>query len=257
MNKFKPANLEVLSDKAAVAAAVAKQLVDQIAQAKSEFTIALSGGSTPKVLFNELVSNHADSVDWQRVRFFWGDERCVPPDDEQSNYKMANELLLQPLKIKSEHVFRVRGEDSPSDEAVRYASQIKEVVTANRDGLPEFDFMLLGMGADGHTASIFPHQMDLLTAESVCAVATHPESGQNRVTITGPTINAARQIVFMITGAAKAKVVDEIINLCGEWESYPTSHIGIVSEAESSESSISRDGGLRFYLDNAAAASLL
>lgn len=254
MKQFNIANLEVMSDQAAVAAAVAKQLVEQIAQAESYFTLALSGGSTPKVLFNELVSNYADSVDWQRVRFFWGDERCVPPDDEQSNFKMANELLLQPLTIKPEQVFRIRGEDRPGDEAIRYAEQIKEVVTTNSNGLPEFDFMMLGMGADGHTASIFPHQMDLLTAENVCAVATHPETGQKRVTITGPTINASRQIVFMITGDAKAKVVDEIVNLCGDWESYPTSHIGVVTK--STESSTGDDARLSFFLDESAASLL-
>lgn len=249
MSKFESANLEILSDKAAVAAAVAKALSAQIEETESQFTIALSGGSTPKVLFRHLVENHAKSVDWHRVRFFWGDERCVPPDDEQSNFKMTNELLLQPLQIKPENIFRVRGEDPPEAEAVRYANQIKEVVESGSSGLPEFDFMMLGMGADGHTASIFPHQIELLKEEAICAVATHPETGQNRVTITGPTINASRKIVFMITGEAKAEVISQIKHRRGSWESYPTSHIGPSDLGDTPDN-------LHYFLDQAAAEGL-
>lgn len=235
------ANLNVLSDKAAVAAAVAKDIVAQIKQSESAFCIALSGGSTPKILFAELVKNHASSVDWHRVKFFWGDERCVAPDDEQSNYKMTNELLLQPLQIKPGNIFRVRGEDRPQEEAVRYAQQIKDEVTSGNNGLPEFDYMLLGMGADGHTASIFPHEMELLSCEPICAVATHPETGQNRVTITGPTINASRKIVFMITGESKSDVMRQLTSQTGDWQSYPTSHIG----SDNPEA-------LHYFLDQAA-----
>ena len=243
---FDSSQLVVLPDKSAIATAVASKLVAEINQCTTDFSIALSGGSTPQALYSELVENHANGVDWHRVQFFWGDERCVAPDDEQSNYKMAYEQLLQPLQIKPQNIFRVRGEDSPEAEATRYAKQIREIVTSDASGLPAFDFLLLGMGADGHTASILPHQMELLENESVCAVATHPETGQKRVTLTGPTINASRNIVFMITGSAKAEVFEQIAVRTGNWASYPTSHIGIEDRPER----------LSYFLDKDAAEKM-
>ena len=245
-SRFESSQLEVLPDKAAIAAAVAQKIVSAIKQSSTDFSIALSGGSTPKALYSELVENHAKSVDWNRVRFFWVDERCVPPDDQQSNYKMAFEQLLQPLQIDPQNIFRVRGEDSPEAEATRYAELVRENVRPDANGLPEFDFLLLGMGADGHTASIFPHQMELLESDSVCAVATHPETGQQRVTLTGPTINAARNIVFMITGSAKADVFAQIASRTGSWTTYPTSYIGTENKTER----------VSYYLDKAAAEKL-
>lgn len=246
-SRFESSQLEVLPDKAAIAAAVAHKIVSAIKQCSTDFfSIALSGGSTPQALYSELVKNHAKSVDWNRVRFFWGDERCVPPDDEQSNYKMAFEQLLQPLQIDPQNIFRVRGEDSPEAEATRYAKQVRENVRSDASGLPEFDFLLLGMGADGHTASIFPHQMELLKSDSVCAVATHPETGQKRVTLTGPTINAARNIVFMITGSAKADVFAQIAGQTANWATYPTSYIGTENKTER----------VSYYLDGSAAKKL-
>ena len=159
---------------------------------------------------------------------------------------MANEELLQPLQIKPQNIFRIRGEEVPATEAIRYGKQIIENVTVGASGLPEFDFLLLGMGADGHTASIFPHEMEFLKSESVCAIASHPETGQKRVTVTGPTINAARNIVFMITGSAKAEVMAQIASRTGNWAAYPASHIGTGNNPER----------LCYFLDAAAAEKM-
>ena len=207
-------------------------------------TICLSGGSTPKLLFKELADKYADKIDWSHIHFFWGDERCVPPDDAESNFGAANELLFSRIKIPAANVHRMRGENDPHEEAGRYRDEIFDVIKPNANGMPEFGLNILGMGEDGHTASIFPNQMQLLTSPDVCDVATHPESGQKRVTLTGTAINASKQIAFLIAGASKAAVLAEILGHTGNWEAYPTSHVAPAS------------GSLSFYLDKAAVKNL-
>ncbi|MFK7899835.1 MAG: 6-phosphogluconolactonase, partial [Cyclobacteriaceae bacterium] len=127
---------------------------------------------------------------------------------------------------------------------VRHEQELKDVLPANEAGLPVFDMIMLGMGGDGHTASIFPHQMELLASNKICEVAEHPESGQKRVSITGPVINAAKEVVFLVTGAGKAEKIDEIFYQKGRAESYPAAHVKPTS------------GRLSWYLDSAAAANL-
>ena len=205
-------------------------------------TVCLSGGSTPKLLFQELAANHRDAIDWSRVHFFWGDERCVAPEDEQSNFGECKKLLLDEIEIPITNIHRVIGENDPAGEAVRYGETIKEVTNEGENGQPEFDLIILGMGGDGHTASIFPHQMDLLSSKDICDVAVHPESGQKRVTITGPVINNAKQVVFLITGAGKADVLATVMD--GSGQQYPATHVKPTS------------GQLAFFLDEAAAAKL-
>ena len=221
----------------AVAEAFAKDLAQRIAAA-DQLTIALSGGSTPKLLFDHMAAEYAD-IDWSKVHLYWGDERCVPPTDDDSNYKMTVTHLLSKIDMPEANVHRVLGENDPVQEAERYGKEIEDgLPSANR--LPQFDLIILGMGADGHTASIFPHEMELLDSKEVCAVATHPESGQNRVSLTGPVINNAKAVTFLVTGASKAEKVVEIFNQSGDWKSYPPSWIKPDS------------GGLTWYLDKAA-----
>ena len=173
-------------------------------------TIALSGGSTPKRIFNYISSHDTGITAWEKVRFFWVDERCVPPDDEESNYKMTRLNLLENIPILDENIFRIHGEADPEKEALRYSIVIAEnVVIENR--LPCFDLIILGLGEDGHTASIFPGNTDMFQSAKICEVATHPQSGQKRITITGTVINNARQIVFMVTGAGKTDIVAQIL----------------------------------------------
>lgn len=231
-------------------AGTAEQVAEDFAQYFADWvekkplvTVALSGGSTPKVLFRLWAERYRGRIDWTKIHFFWGDERCVPPDDEESNFKMANGLFLSRVDIPEGNIHRIRGEEEPEAEAKRYAKEITQFVPS-RNGLPAFDMILLGMGDDGHTASIFPHQMELLTAEALCAVATHPESGQKRATLTGKVINNAKEVVFLVTGKGKAEKLEEIIEAKDGSGKYPAAHIEPTH------------GELHWFVDEAAAGRL-
>ena len=213
----------VFKDNAAVAAAFAEYLCRQIASTET-CHIALSGGSTPKVLFQQLVDNYADKIDWKKVHFYWGDERCVPPEHAESNYGMTEQLLLKHIPIPFTNIHRVLGNRDPKEESARYAREIEWNLPL-KNGLPVFDIILLGMGSDGHTASIFPNQLGLLTSDETCVVATHPETGQKRITLTGEVINLAHKVHFLVTGAAKTSVVKEIFTKTGNYEAYPAAFI--------------------------------
>ena len=166
---------------------IAEKVLNMVRQsiiAGRTFHIALSGGSTPRILFDHIAGEYRDPEIWDGVNFYWVDERCVPPDHPESNYRMAKEALLRYLSHSYEHVYRIRGEDDPHEEAERYGRLLREKLPQAR-GLPAFDLVLLGMGRDGHIASIFPDQMELLLSDSPCAVAVQPESGQRRITLTG------------------------------------------------------------------------
>ncbi len=213
----------IFKNNEAVATAFAEFLQKEIAQAE-KINIALSGGSTPKVLFDILAKKYAAKIDWKKVHFYWGDERCVAPTDEESNYKMTDEKLLQHINIPPQNIHRVLGENDPTEEANRYGKLIEWNLFL-KDGLPIFDLIILGMGSDGHTASIFPHEIELLNAAETCAVAVHPESGQRRITLTGNVINAAKQIHFLVTGISKTSVIKEIFSEKGNYKTYPASAI--------------------------------
>jgi len=177
---------------------------------KEIVTIALSGGSTPKSLFDYWAGLPEEEIDWQKMKFFWGDERCVPPTDEESNYKMTREHLLDLVPVPKDHIFRIRGENDPEKEANRYGEILQHHLELV-NGTPSFDLIMLGMGDDGHTASIFPHEMTLWDSGQNCVTASHPLSGQKRVSLTGKVINNARNVVFLVTGINKADKVKEII----------------------------------------------
>ena len=213
----------IYKDNQAVAKAFAKYLAKQITKAPI-FHIALSGGSTPKVLFEILAKDYADKIDWLKVHLYWGDERCVPFNDADSNFGMTEEKLLQHIDFPSTNIHRVIGQNKPSHEAIRYSNIINNYLPS-KNNLPVFDLIILGMGSDGHTASIFPHQMELMTDENTCGVATHPESGQKRITLNGPVINNAKQIHFLVTGASKAPVVKKIFNKSRGYKKLSLIHI--------------------------------
>lgn len=207
------------------------------------FNIALSGGSTPKLLFTLLANEYANSIPWHFVRLFWVDERCVPPTHPESNFGMTYDSLLTHVPIHDSNIFRMQGEDIPGKEAERYQTMLERELPL-RDGFPEFDLVLLGMGDDGHTASIFPDNMSLLQSGVAVAVGVHPASGQQRITLTGPTILKSKQVVFLITGASKASVLQQIIKREPEGERYPAFYVA--QKAASAD----------FYLDQAAASLL-
>jgi 6-phosphogluconolactonase len=177
---------------------------------KENLSIALSGGNTPKSLFKYWATNHAEDIDWSKIRFFWSDERCVWPNDDDSNYKMVKENLFDHVSVSSKNIFRIRGENDPYKEARSYEDLMRnELETLN--GVPQFDLLMLGMGDDGHTASIFPHEMNLWDSSNMCVVATHPQTRQRRISLSGQTINAAKRVAFLVTGAPKDKIVQAVI----------------------------------------------
>jgi 6-phosphogluconolactonase len=188
------------------------------------FTIALSGGTTPKILFSVLADDFNGSIPWKNVHFFWGDERCVAPFDQQSNYKLAKQFLLDKINIPKANIHRIKGEDDPISESKRYAEEIKEFVKI-KNGVPSFDLILLGMGQDGHVASIFPGQTMLLDSEKICEVSQHPVTSQKRITLTGKVFNNAAELAFLVTGKSKAWVVSEILFKAKEADYYPAAHI--------------------------------
>lgn len=228
---------KVFDTKRKTAAALAEEIYRRIVKSDRLLNIALSGGSTPALLFSILAGDYRDKIDWNKAAFYWVDERSVPPDDDQSNYKMTFETLLSHIDIPESHVFRIHGENNTEDEAERYSEVIQKTVPMENN-LPVFDIILLGIGDDGHTASIFPDQMDLLNSEKVCEKAVHPESGQERVTLTGPVINKGISVYFLVCGKSKAEIINKILN--GDRE-YPASYI----QSESRE--------LYYFLDKEAA----
>jgi len=232
---MKENNLKVFKNPIATAEAFGDHLMDCIA-ASETYHCALSGGSTPKLLFSYLAEKYLNSPSWEKLHVYWGDERCLPPDHSDSNFKLTDELLLSKVSIPKENIHRVKGEGDPSVEAERYAQELATSLGADMT----FDMIILGMGEDGHTASIFPHQMELLNDVKSCAVAMHPISGQQRVTLTGPVINKAKEVVFLVTGAGKKEKLTEIFEHKGDWKSYPASHIR------------PEKGMLTWYVDEAA-----
>ena len=217
---------------------------EQLAK-REPIRVALSGGSTPKSLFDYWRSLPDGVIDWEKIRFFWGDERCVPPDDEESNYRMTKEHLFDFVPVPDEHIFRMMGENDPSTEAERYGKLLQDKL-GRKQSLPVFDLVILGMGDDGHTASIFPHQMELWENASNCVVATHPVSGQQRISLTGRVINAARRVAFLVTGDNKSDKVKEIITQPDEAaKKYPAARV----QPESDQ--------LFWFLDRQAAQKLM
>jgi len=196
-----------------------KQKIDNLEQ-NQFYSIALSGGNTPIKIFKYLSKNYLDKINWNKVKFFWGDERCVPPNDNDSNYKLANDYLFKNINMDKANIYRIKGESAPIEEAKAY-SKILEANLPNVNGYPKFDFILLGLGEDGHTASIFPHEIELFNSPNYCDVAIHPISGQKRITITGNVINNADTVVFVAVGKNKADRVFEIINKTEIAKNYP------------------------------------
>lgn len=237
INIFK--DRETLAEKAAIDfASWLKRLADE----KDPVSIALSGGSTPTLFFRKLAALKPD-IPWEKVRIFWVDERCVPPNDPESNFGIANAEFLQPLNIPSGSIHRIKGEDDPLQEAKRYGELILDTVAPDMT-FPVFDLVFLGMGNDGHTASIFPHEKELWNEEALCTVGTHPHTGQKRVSFTGHLINGAAKVVFQVTGKEKSEIVTQVIKKSGSYQEFPASLVN------------PHHGVLEWYLDREAAESL-
>lgn len=186
------------------------------------FTIALSGGSTPRAVFQQIALKFRDQIDWKKVKVFWGDERCVSPESNESNYRMAKESLFDHVPIPAGQIFRIRGEENPVSESYRYAEVVAKHVYMH-DNIAQFDMVMLGLGEDGHTASIFPGRLDLFKTDKLFEVAEHPVSHQKRISATGGLINHARTVVFLVTGESKSTMVSKILNEKADCEKLPAS----------------------------------
>ncbi len=210
-----------------LAEAFAEELAGRINNAGKSglsFTLAVSGGSTPRLLFSVLAEKYCSSVNWGNVKFFWVDERCVSPFDPESNFGMTKSILLDKIKIPGSNIHRIKGEDDPVKEAERYAQEILLHVRSE-DQLPAFNQVILGVGDDGHTASIFPGNLDLLRSEKICEASVHPLTGQYRITLTGKVINNADFVSFLATGQNKTRIIEDIYKKKAQYMNYPASFI--------------------------------
>ncbi len=204
--------------------------------------IAFSGGSTPLDIFRQL-AEHTSGEDWSDTHIYWGDERCVPSGHPDSNYGNAREALLEVLDLDPNQIHPIRGGEEPSREADAYGELLQRQLPLE-NGFPVFDWIWLGLGTDGHTASIFPHEIELWTSGAPCVVTLHPESGQSRISLTGGVLNAARRVSFLLSGGEKSKVLREIFKKEGSYMAYPAFYVNPVS------------GILEWYLDQDAAKLL-
>lgn len=238
----------ILGDKAALMEEAALRIAtwagDAIAKS-GRFSIALSGGSTPRALYALLASEkYRAKIDWSHVEFFFGDERCVPPDHPDSNYRMARESLFDPIHAAPSHVHRMRGEELPERAAAAYSELLHDHFNIGPGGPPpRFDVVLLGMGADGHTASLFPGTA-ALSETSRWVVPNRAGNGLERLTMTYPLLNNAARIVFLVAGADKADRVKEVLEQAPGSEALPASRIRPTQ------------GQLEWLLDSAAASKL-
>ena len=176
---------------------------------RGRYTVALSGGSTPRGLHQELVTNFASQLPWNKVFFFWGDERHVPPDFPESNFRMAKETLLSKLPIPGTHIFRMPGEIPDANQAAGlYEQTLRDFFQlSTEDKLPKLDFILLGMGPDGHTASLFPGSPALKEKHSWVVGNWVEQHSTFRITFTYPLLNNAANVMFLIKGGDKAEMV--------------------------------------------------
>jgi 6-phosphogluconolactonase len=173
--------------------------------ARAPETVALSGGSTPKAMFEVLVEQ---AVAWDRIQFFWSDERHVPPDHPESNYRMANEALLSHVPVPPENVHRVHGEIANAAEAAQDYEQT--LITVTKQSLPRLDLIFLGLGTDGHTGSIFPGSEVLTETKHLVAAPWVEKFNSYRITMTLPLINNAATVVFLVSGAEKAEIIKSV-----------------------------------------------
>lgn len=236
--------VKIYSEPKKVAKKIAREIKKLILEpGRSRFDIALSGGNTPKKLFKKLAKKHGDTIPWENVHFWWSDERCVGPTSDQSNFWMANEYLFLKISVPAKNIHRIRGENNPVSEAERYSEELRKQL-GKKNNIPVFDLIMLGMGDDGHTASIFPGQLHLFQSEQNSLVAEHPQTGQKRITLTGKVLNNAKNIFFIVTGENKAQRISEIMNNEESAKKHPAYYIEPIN------------GSVTWFLDEPAASKI-
>ena len=175
------------------------------------YNIAFSGGQTPAMLFELWANEYSTITPWARMRVFFVDERCVPPSNSESNYKLMDDLLLSKVPLTPEQIFRIEGA-LPSQEAADLYSNVVRQNLFSRFGTPQFDIVLLGVGSDGHTSSIFPGEEYLLTSSEIYAASVNPYNGQERVALTGIPILMGKHILFLVMGKNKAEIMKQVMS---------------------------------------------
>lgn len=241
---------KVYPDAAAMAQAAAQLFAERVEHAVAQrgiARVALSGGSTPQATFKLLAEDAGpfrNTIPWDKLQIFWVDERCVPPDNPESNYGVCRDLLLSKVGIPDENVFRMEGELEPDEAASRYESTLRNTLKLEGAESPAFDLVVLGMGPDGHTASLFPHT-DAINELGRLAVANHVAQKDTwRITLTWPVINQGREVAFEMDGAGKADMLEKVFLGPRDPDSLPSQLIRPAS------------GKLLLLLDQAAAAKL-
>ena len=233
-------NIHVFENPRELARGAAEAFAEEAAKSireKGAFTVALAGGSTPKALYELLATEYRDALDWNGVHAFFGDERTVPPDHEDSNYHLAYTTLLSQVPVGS--VDRMRGELDPREAAALYEEELR----AFFGGLPRFDLVLLGMGEDGHTASLFPGTPALDVTDRWAVENPVEQLNTVRLTLTAPVLNAAQKIIFLVAGEGKAEALKEILKGDADPHEYPAKLVR-------------PEGGAEWIVDQAAARLL-
>jgi 6-phosphogluconolactonase len=241
--------IRILTTPQELFSAAAEEVVRTATEAVSQrgrFTIALSGGSTPKQLYNLLATNARTTLPWDRMYFFWGDERHLPPTDPDSNYRMVEEAMLSKVPVPASNVFRLRAENPDADAvAEEYEKTLRKFFQTGSTEVPRFDLILLGMGPDGHTASLFPGTAALQEKSRLVVANWVEKLKTNRLSLTLPVLNAGRCVMFLVSGTDKASVLRTVLedkNASGE--QYPAKLVQPT------------DGTLLWIMDRAAASAL-
>lgn len=242
-------HIEVLTDLPSVTGRGAELFVrtaEEACMARGRLTVALSGGSTPKALHSLLAAPpHREQVDWAHVQFYWGDDRCVPPDDAESNYRMARETLLDTLPLRAAQIHRIHTElDDPAVAAAQYEQELRQGFGLHEGQVPRFDLVLLGMGPDGHTASLFPHTAALAVTDRLVVANAVPQLATTRITMTAPVLNNAAVVAFLVAGADKAPALAAVLEGPADPDTYPAQRIAPTN------------GTLYWFIDKAAAQQL-
>jgi 6-phosphogluconolactonase len=247
MNVSERSELMVLADTAAVAEEAARRFValaDAAIAERGRFRVALSGGSTPRAMHERLAQQYHDDVDWSRVEIYWGDERFVPPDDAESNFRVARETLLDHVPIPAAHIFPMPTVGGTLEAA---AQAYAETLAATFGGaLPRFDLIFLGMGPDGHTASLFPGHLEVVapSEDLVAAIYGAPKPPPTRLTFTYKLLNAAANVLFLVAGADKAATLRAVLRGPDDSARLPAQGVRPAT------------GALTWLVDSAAASQL-
>lgn len=242
--RAKTENLRISATKEEAADGCAEYVLETLAEAlrgEARATFAISGGSTPKLLFAKLAKS---GFDWSKVHIFWVDERCVPPTDDQSNFKLADETLLTPARISKYNVHRVHGEMTPDEAAVRYIEEIRQFFVLGERDLPVFDLVHRGIGPDAHTASLFPGEPLIANRTGIAAAVWVEKMKSHRVTLLPGVLLAAKRTVLQVAGQDKAEPVHNILRGAEDPFQYP----GQIATRGSDRAV--------WFLDQAAAAKL-